>query len=464
MLSTLDLSRILFSITIGFHIIFPVLTIGLSVFLVALEAIWLKSRSEIYYRHFRFWSRLFLLNFAVGIVTGVVMEFQFGTNWASFSRFAGGFFGNILGFEAAIAFAAEAAFLALAMFGWGKISMRVHFFSMIMVAFMAIVSAFWIMDANSWMQSPAGVIIQNGRLKVTDYGAAIFNPFFIVSFIHKILACLQISLLVVGGISAWYLLKNRHGEFFFKSFKMAFYISLIVAPLQIINGDSMARVVYALQPEKGAAMESRWETEGAGQGASWSILAWPDPKKERNSFSISIPYLLSILANHSLKGKVAGLKEFSAADRPPVVLPFYSFRIMTALAFLFLLLAVLTWIALRKSNSSSLTIKHKKLLRFWVISIPLGYVAMECGWIVREVGRQPWSIYHIMRTETGVSPVTTGVVWFSLFLFCTIYSLLFVLFIKFCRKILKEGPDFKSAVPAFYQEKQIHPQDYLDER
>ncbi len=196
----------------------------------------------------------------------------------SFSHFAGGFFGNILGFEAAIAFAAEAAFLALMMFGWGRISPKVHFFSTVMVSLMAVVSAFWIMDANSWMQSPTGVTVQNGRLSVTDYSAAIFNPFFMVSFIHKIFACLQISLLMVGGISAWYLLKDRHGDFFFRSFKIAFFTSLVVTPLQIINGDSMASIVYAFQPEKGAAMEARWETNKPGEGASWSILAWPDPK------------------------------------------------------------------------------------------------------------------------------------------------------------------------------------------
>jgi cytochrome d ubiquinol oxidase subunit I len=462
--ATVTLSRILFSFTIGFHILFPVLTIGLSAFLLLLEAIWLKSRNEIYYRHFRFWSRLFLLNFAVGIVTGVVMEFQFGTNWASFSHFAGGFFGNILGFEAAIAFAAEAAFLALMMFGWGRISSRIHFFSTVMVSFMAVVSAFWIMDANSWMQSPTGVIVQNGRLRVIDYGAAIFNPFYMVSFLHKILACLQIALLVVGGISAWYLLKVRHVEFFFRSFKIAFFASIIVAPLQIINGDSMARIVYAFQPEKGAAMEARWETNKSGEGASWSILAWPDPENERNSFSISIPYMLSILADRSLHGKVAGLKNFPPLDRPPIILPFYSFRIMTGLAFLFLLLAVLTLIALRKDNSAKMIIRHKKLLRLWVISIPLGYAAMEFGWIVREVGRQPWSIYHIMRTETGISNVTPGMVWFSLVLFIAIYSLLFVFFIKFFLKIISEGPDFKSPLPVLSREQLLHPEDSVNER
>lgn len=462
--ATVDLSRVLFSFTIGFHILFPVLTIGLSTFLVLLEAIWLKSRNEMYYRHFRFWGRLFLLNFAIGIVTGIVMEFQFGTNWASFSHFAGGFFGNILGFEAAIAFAAEAAFLALMLFGWGRISPKVHFFSTVMVSLMAVVSAFWIMDANSWMQSPVGVIVQNGRLKVIDYSAAIFNPFFMVSFIHKILACFQITLLVVGGISAWYLLKGRHSDFFFRSFKIAFGVSVIATPLQIINGDSMARIVYAFQPEKGAAMEARWETNKPGEGASWSVLAWPDPKNERNYFSITIPYMLSILADRSLTGKVVGLKKFPHQDRPPIVLPFYSFRFMTGLAFLFLLLVVRTWIALRKDNSARLIIKHKKLLQFWVISVPLSYAAMEFGWIVREVGRQPWSIYHIMRTETSISNVTSGMVWFSLVLFVTIYPLLFVFFIKFFRQIINEGPDFKSLVPALSSKKLIHPDDSVNER
>ena len=308
-------SRILFSLTIMFHILFPVLTIGLSIFLLLFEFLWFKSGRREYYYHTRFWSRLFILNFGIGVVTGIVMEFQFGTNWSEFSRFSGGFFGNILGYEAALAFAAESAFLSLMIFGWDKISRGMHLFSTFVVAFAATFSAFWIMDANSWMQAPTGVQIIEGRLHVISYVEAIFNPFFAVSFFHKWVACLQISLLMTGGISAWYLVKNRHSRFFLISFKFAVAAAIITTPVQIYLGDWSGRVVSQHQPEKGAAMESHWETNSSGQGAPWALIAWPDRSGQRNSFQITIPDVLSILATHSLNGKVTGLRDFPPVDQ-----------------------------------------------------------------------------------------------------------------------------------------------------
>lgn len=459
------LNRIQFSLTIGFHILFPVLTIGMSVFLLIIEILWYKTADDLYYRHFRFWSRIFLLNFAMGIVTGIVMEFQFGTNWAMFSKFAGGFFGNILGFEAAIAFAAEAAFLALMIFGWRHISRGMHLFSTFMVCFMAILSAFWIVDANSWMQAPSGVIVRNGRLEVQSYWDAIFNPFWLISFLHKLFACFQISLLVIGGISSGLILKNRNSAFFFRSLKIAFFVSVFVTPFQILLGDSSARLVYSLQPEKGAAMESFWETNPKGKGASWAIIAWPDSKEAQNRFSITIPYMLSLLAKRSLTGTVVGLKEFPADRRPPVVAPFYSFRIMTALGFYFFILMMITFFSLRKACFSiDKFILYRKTLWMWVVSLPLGYLAMETGWIVREVGRQPWSIYHMMKTADGVSPSVGALLPWSLAIYCSVYILLFVFFIIFCRKIILEGPDLVSVVPAGLAKAQPGPEESTLER
>jgi cytochrome bd ubiquinol oxidase subunit I len=455
-LDPLLLSRIQFSLTIGFHIIFPVLTIGLSIFLVIMEALWIRTGNLVYYHQARFWGDLFVLNFAIGVVTGIVMEFQFGTNWAIFSRFAGAFFGNILGYEAALAFAAESASLGLMAFGWGRIPRRVHFAATFIVAFAATLSAFWIVDSNSWMQMPTGVVIHNGRLEVESYIKAIFNPFALVSFIHKWLSCIQISLLVIGGVSAWYLLKNRYISFFLSSFKIALIAGLIVAPLQFLTGDWSARLVYNLLPAKGAAMESQWTTNENGKAAAWSIVAWPDTKNEQNVFSIQIPYMLSLLATHSLHGKVIGMRDIPPDERPPIVLTFYAFRIMVALGMFFILLAVVTGIAWRKNKlSENHVVKQSWLFRLWLFSLPLGYVAMEAGWVVREVGRQPWSIYKLIRTSESLSNLGLGVVLGSLIIYTLLYTFLFAAFLLFVSKFLKKGPDLTREAPDTISENRV---------
>jgi cytochrome d ubiquinol oxidase subunit I len=447
-LDLLLLSRIQFTLTIGFHIIFPVLTIGLSIFLVIMEALWIRSGKIVFYHQARFWGNLFVLNFTIGVVTGIVMEFQFGTNWAIFSRFAGAYFGNILGYEAALAFAAESASLGLMALGWGRIPKGIHFAATFIVAFAATLSAFWIMNANSWMQMPTGVVIHNGRLEVESYVKAIFNPFAIVSFIHKWLACIQISLLVIGGLSAWYILKNRYTPFFLTSFKVALIAGLITAPLQILSGDSSARLVYSLLPAKGSAMESHWTTNETGKAAAWSIVAWPDKKNERNLFSIQIPYMLSLLATHSLHGKVIGMKDIPSDERPPIVLPFFAFRIMVTLGMVFFLLAIVTMFAWKKRLlTEDSIVRQRWLLRAWLSSLPLGYIAMEAGWIVREVGRQPWSIYKLLRTSESLSILGHGAVFGSLIVYTLLYTFLFFSFILFLIKFLKKGPDLKGESP-----------------
>jgi cytochrome d ubiquinol oxidase subunit I len=447
-LDPLLLSRIQFSLTIGFHILFPVLTIGLSIFLVVMEALWIRTGKIVYYHQARFWGNLFVLNFTIGVVTGIVMEFQFGTNWAIFSRFAGAFFGNILGYEAALAFAAESASLGLMALGWGRIPKGVHFTATLIVAFAATLSAFWIIDANSWMQMPTGVVIHNGRLEVESYIKAIFNPFALVSFFHKWLACIQISLLVIGGFSAWYLLKNRYTSFFLLSFKIALIAGLIVAPLQFLTGDWSAQLVYNLLPAKGAAMESQWTTNVDSKAAAWSIVAWPDTKNERNFFSIQVPYMLSLLATHSLHGKVIGMKDIPSDERPPIVLTFYAFRIMVALGLFFILLAVVTGITWRKNKlTEDHIVKQRWLLWAWLSSLPLGYVAMEAGWVVREVGRQPWSIYKLIRTSDSLSILGHGAVLGSLIIYTLLYTFLFTAFLFFVFKFLKKGPDLTRELP-----------------
>ena len=316
------LSRIQFALTAMFHILWPVLTIGLSLFLVLVEALWLKTKKEIYYRHARFWGRLFIINFAVGVVSGIPMEFQFGTNWGHFSRAGGDIFGHLLGFEATMAFMLEAAFLGIMVWGWKKVSPAMHLLATTMVAFGTSLSAFWIMSANAWMQTPAGGVFKEGRYLVTDNLAVIFNPDMPWAVSHMWFACLEISLFVIGGISAWYLLRNRQVDFFLKSFKIAVIGAIIVTPLQIYLGDGSGREVAKTQPTKLGAMEAHWETNPPGKGASWNVLAWPDKSRQENTWEISIPYALSLITTHSPTGQVKGLRDFPVRRPAPHLVAF----------------------------------------------------------------------------------------------------------------------------------------------
>lgn len=450
------LSRVQFASILMFHILWPVLTIGLSLFLMAMEALWLKTGVEDYYHHARFWSRLFLLNFGVGVVTGVPLELQFGTNWAPFSTATGDFFGNILGFEGALSFMLEAAFLGIMIFGWKRVPPGMHLFATGMVAFGASLSAFWIMVANSWMQTPAGGHVENGGFVVDSYWEAIFNPNAPWGVSHMWVACLEISLFVVGGISAWYLLKDRHTEFFLKSFKFALLSAIIVAPLQIVLGDSSGASVIEHQPAKNAAIEAHWETNPPGQGAAWAVLAWPNEEEQVNDWALTMPNMLSLLDTHSLTGQVQGLREFPHKDQPPVLLPFYAFRIMVAIGFLLFFLMLWTVWAWHKGRLRPECVKNQKwLLRAWVAAIPLSYLAMEMGWVTREVGRQPWVVYGWLRTEAGASTLPAIAVASSLVTYAVVYTLLFVLFLVFATRIIRKGPDLRAPAPARDRERSI---------
>ena len=439
------LARIQFAFTIMYHMVFPVLTIGLAAYLVIMEALWLKTRDRHYYGHCRFWGSIFLLNFAMGVVTGVVMEFQFGMNWAAFSRITGDFFGNVIGFEAAMAFAVEAAFLAIMIFGWHRVTPAVHLFATSVVAIGAIVSAFWIMDASSWMQTPAGVVMDGGRIAVTSYRAAIFNPAMGVSFLHMILACIEISLFVVGGLSAWYILNRQHTAFFITSFKAAVIAAIVCTPLQMYVGDASGRAVVRLQPAKAAAMEAHWDTNAPGKGASFALVAWPSRERERNAFAIEVPYLLSFLSTRTFTGTVQGLREFPPQDRPPILLPFYTFRIMAGLGTLMMFLMFWTLWAWWKGGLAPRNIEGQKwLLWGWIAAVPCSYVAMEAGWAVREVGRQPWVVYGLLRTDQAGSVMATGPVLASMIMYAVLYAALFAFFLVYLGRIIRKGPDIAS--------------------
>jgi cytochrome d ubiquinol oxidase subunit I len=442
-LPSLDLSRIQFALTAIFHILWPILTISLSAFVLAMEAWWLHSGEVAYYRHARFWSKLLVLNFAVGVVSGIPMEFQFGTNWSPFSEFTGQFIGNILGFEGAMAFMLEAGFIGVMMYGWDRVPRGVHLFATAMVALGSSISAFWIMVANSWMQTPAGIEVVAGKVVVTDYVAAIFNPDMAMGVAHMWFASLETGLFVVGGISAYYLLRRHNPEFFLRSFKVALGALLVVAPLQVLLGDASGVDVFANQPAKGAAIEGHWNTNADGEGASWSLLAWPNKDKQGNDWSLEVPGMLSVLGTHSLHGKVTGLRDIPRADQPPALpLLYYSFRVMAGIGFLLAVLAVWTIVAMRRTRGRlSALLERRKLLLAWVCAIPLPYIAVESGWIVREVGRQPWAVYGLLRTSEAASPVSAGAVGGSIAMFVGFYIVLLIAFAVFALKWLRKGPD-----------------------
>ena len=443
------LSRLQFAATALFHILWPVLTIGLSIFLVAMEALWLKTGDADYYRHARFWSRLFLLNFGIGVVTGLPMEFQFGMNWASFSTTGGDFFGSILGFEGAMAFMLEAGFLGIMVFGWRRISPPIHLFATTMVALGATFSAFWIMVANSWMQTPAGGHFEQGHFVIESYADAIFNPDMPFAVTHMWLAALETSLFVIGGISAWYILQRRHTAFFVKSLKIALVSAIVITPLQIYVGDGNGRAIAEYQPAKNGAIEGHWKTNPPGKGAAWHLLAWPNQEAQRNDWALSIPNLLSILETHSLTGQVKGLGDMPRADQPPLLpLLFYAFRIMVAIGFYFFLLMLWgLWAWGRHRLTAERAAERKWLLRAWVAAIPLGYLAVWCGWTIREVGRQPWLIYGVLRTDDGASLLPAPTVTVSLIGYLVVYAVLFVAFILFAIRILRQGPDLETPAP-----------------
>jgi cytochrome bd ubiquinol oxidase subunit I len=443
------LSRLQFAITTLFHILWPVLTIGLSLFLVVTETLWLRTGDVSWYHHSRFWGRLFILNFSVGVVTGLPLEFEFGTNWANFSKVAGGFFGNILGFEGAMAFMLEAGFLGIMIFGWQRVPPVMHLIATAMVALGASMSAFWILVANAWMQTPTGGHMENGRFVLDSYAQAILNPDMPWAVSHMWVACLETSLFVIGGISAWHLLRGRDVTFFRKSFLLAGGIAVIVTPLQIWIGDSSGKVVFKEQPAKGAAIEGHWNTNPPGQAAGWAIVAWPDKAAQRNDWQITIPGVLSWLATGTLRGQVIGLHAFPPRDQPPLLpLIFYAFRVMAGIGFaLFLLMAWTGWAAFTGRLRTETIGSQRLLLWAWVAAIPLGYIAVDLGWTVREVGRQPWVIYGLLRTSDAVSNLSLESVGFTTAGFFLIDLLLLTLFVLFAVRIARSGPDFSLPVP-----------------
>jgi cytochrome d ubiquinol oxidase subunit I len=437
------LSRIQFALTTMFHILFPVLTIGLALYLVVVEFLWLVVRQELYYRIYRFWAKIFSINFGVGVVTGVVLEFEFGTNFSRFSQTVSNVFSPLLAFEVMTAFFLEAGFLGIMIFGWEKVPKGVHFLATCLVALGSMVSAFWILAANSWLQTPAGYELVKGRFMVTDFWAVIFNPSTVTRVGHMVTASFETSAFVVAGISAYYLLKGKHVDFSQGSLSIALIMAALFAPLQVYLGDRSAVEVFHHQPPKLAAMEAHWETNTTG-GAPFVVMAIPDPTNEKNLFEIAIPNGLSLLVTRSLNGRVQGLKEFSRDNRPNVSILFWSFRLMVAVGFL--LLIIMAWAALLWYRKR--LYQGRTFLWTLVFVHPLGFLATELGWVTTEVGRQPWVVYNLMKTTEGVSPIPIGNVLWSLILFLIVFPVIGAIYFFYVLKTLHRGPDLSSPIPS----------------
>ena len=427
------LSRLQFAVATLFHFIFVPLTLGLAILVAIMETRYVRTGNSEYKKMTKFWGHMFLINFVVGVVTGITLEFQFGTNWARYSKYVGDIFGSLLAIEATAAFFLESTFIGVWFFGWNKLKPGTHAACMWLVAIASNLSAYWIIAANAWMQHPVGYEIRGGRAELTDFLAVITQPYAITNFLHTVFSGYVVAGFFVMGISAFHLLKKNEISFFTKSFRIALVFSLIFSIGEVFMGDINGKEVAKLQPEKLAAVESQWETQ---KGADFSLLLIPDEKHERNAVELfNIPKFLSFLAKGDWNAEIRGLKSWPPADRPPVTLVFTSFRIMVALGFLFVLLTIVGWFKRNRLESSPV------YLRIMLFSIPLPYIASLLGWIVTEVGRQPWIVYGVLRTEAAVSPIAGSQVAVSLVAFIVLYSLLGTVAIWLMARHAKQGPE-----------------------
>ncbi|WP_303192753.1 cytochrome ubiquinol oxidase subunit I [uncultured Desulfovibrio sp.] len=429
------LSRLQFAVAVFFHFIFVPLTLGLSVILAWMETRYVRTGDVFWKNQAKFWGKLFLINFTLGVVTGITLEFQFGTNWSRYSEYVGDIFGSLLAIEATVAFFLESTFLAVWHFGWERVGKKMHLAAIYIVAFAGNLSALWIILANGFMQNPVGYAINEsmGRAELTNFWDVVFNGYAWGMYAHTVIASWALGGFFVLGVSAWHLLRGSHKEFFQRSFRMAAPFTLILVLLLALSGDQQGKTVAHYQPAKLAALESHWET---GRNVPFYLLAWPDEANEGNKVqALGIPGLLSWIAYGDANAEVKGLKDFAVQDRPPVLPTFLTVRLMVGLGGLFVLLAFAAFWQRKRDMPCS------GLLKALVWSIPLPYIGIMAGWAVAEIGRQPWIVYNLMRTSDAVSPVPADNVVISLAAFIVVYSLLGILDIYLLRKYAIKGPD-----------------------
>ncbi len=432
-MDVLFLSKLQFAVATLFHFLFVPLTLGLSILVAIMETRYVRTGDEEYKRMAKFWGKIFLINFTIGIVTGITLEFQFGTNWSRYSKYVGDIFGSLLAIEATVAFFLESTFLGVWIFGWNRLSPKLHAVCIWLVALASNISAFWILVANSWMQHPVGYVIKDGRAELNDFMAVVTQPHAALMFFHTAFAGYIVAGFFVMGVSAYHILRKNEVSFFNRSFQLALVWALIFSVGNVGIGDLHGKEMATSQPTKLAACEAVWETT---KGADFPMLLIPDEANERNSVeALKIPKFLSMLALGSWDAEFRGLKSWPKEERPPVAIVFWSFRLMVGLGFLFALLTVAGMFKRNKLESSPL------YLRLMLYAIPLPYLAAELGWIVTEVGRQPWIVYGVMKTSDAVSPIAVSQVGISLVAFVVVYSLLGLAAFFLMAKFAAKGPE-----------------------
>lgn len=434
-LDAFHLARIQFAFTVSFHIIFPAITIGLASFLAVLEGLWLKTRNDDYRDLYHFWSKVFAVNFGMGVVSGLVMAYQFGTNWSGFSQFAGSVTGPLLTYEVLTAFFLEAGFLGVMLFGWNRVGPGLHFFATCMVALGTIISTFWILASNSWMQTPQGYEIQNGLVVPVDWMKIVFNPSFPFRLMHMATAAFLASAFFVGASAAWHLLRKNDTPAIRKMFSMALWMALIVSPIQAMLGDMHGLNTLHHQPAKIAAIEGHWENP-PGEPTPLILFGLPDMEQEKTKYALEIPYLGSLILTHSLTEQVPALKTFPKEDRPNSTIVFWSFRVMAGLGMLMVLMGVVSlWLRVKKRLYSS-----RPFLWFCLFMGPSGLIAILAGWFTTEIGRQPWVVYGLLRTKDAVSAHGDLHMSISLIAFIVVYMSVFGVGYSYMTHLIKKGP------------------------
>ncbi len=435
-MDVLMLSRLQFAAATMFHFIFVPLTLGLSMLIACMETAYVRTGNEMYKKMAQFWGKIFLVNFALGIVTGITLEFQFGTNWSRYSAYVGDIFGPLLAIEATAAFFLESTFIGVWHFGWNKLSPKAHMISAWLVAGASSLSAIWIIIANGFMQDPTGFVMRNGRAEMSDFMAITTNKWAWLEFFHMIPAAFCLGGFFLMGVSAWHLYRKQNVDFFTKSFKFGVTIALIFSIFVVAEGHIHGNHVALKQPAKLAAMEAHWETQ---RNAPINLLVIPGEDGNLVE-ALPIPGILSFMAYNDFNAEVKGLNDFPKEDRPPVVITFLAFRIMVGIGTIMPMIALFGWVMRNKLD------KFPQYLKYLPYAIPLPYIAIWAGWTVAEVGRQPWIVYGIMRTSDAVSPVSTGQVSFSFIMMCAIYSLLGAAGIWLMIRLAKKGPDDNSPI------------------
>jgi len=417
-LDPLLLSRVQFAFVVAFHILFPAFTIGLASWLAMLQFLHLRTGRAVYDNLFRFWIKLFAVSFGLGVVSGIVMSYQFGTNWSRFSNVAGNILGPLMSYEVVTAFFLEAAFLGIMLFGRDKVGPKLHFFATCAVAIGTLLSTFWIISANSWMHTPAGYEIRDGIFYPADWWKIVFNPSFPYRLLHMVLAAYLTTCFVIAGVSAWHLRRHKALPEAKTAFSMAMWFAAIVAPAQIVAGDLQGLSTLEHQPAKLAAIEGHWETRA---GAPLILFAIANTEAERNDYEVAIPKLGSLILKHDWNGVIQGLKEWPPEDRPPVHIPFYSFRIMVAIGFAMMFVGLYGVVQRWRGRLFEQGWFHLLCMAM----TPSGFIAVLTGWFTAEVGRQPFVIYGLLRTADAVSPVTGTSVATSLAAFFVAYMFIF---------------------------------------